>query len=177
MFHIGDKIVYPMHGAGIIEEIEIQEVLGEKREYFIIRMPIGDMKVMVPIANVDDVGVRYIIDGKEIEGVLEVLKGMRSTMPQNWNRRYRANMERIKTGDILEIAAVVRNLTILDDEKGLSTGERKMMGNAKQMLLSELVLASGQIMEDVEKLVFDAIKESEELTDENMDGKWDEKEV
>lgn len=177
MFHIGDKIVYPMHGAGIIEEIEMQEVLGEKREYFIIRMPIGDMKVMVPIDNVDDVGVRYIIDEKEIEGVMEVLKGMRSTMPQNWNRRYRANMERIKTGDILEIAAVVRNLTILDDEKGLSTGERKMMGNAKQILLSELVLASGQIMEDVEKLVFDAIKESEELKDENMDGKWVEKEV
>ena len=169
MFHIGDKIVYPMHGAGIIEEIEMQEVLGEKREYFIIRMPIGDMKVMVPIDNVDDVGVRYIIDEKEIEGVMEVLKGMRSTMPQNWNRRYRANMERIKTGDILEIAAVVRNLTILDDEKGLSTGERKMMGNAKQILLSELVLASGQIMEDVEKLVFDAIKESEELKDENME--------
>ena len=152
-------------------------MLFRSREYFIIRMPIGDMKVMVPIDNVDDVGVRYIIDEKEIEGVMEVLKGMRSTMPQNWNRRYRANMERIKTGDILEIAAVVRNLTILDDEKGLSTGERKMMGNAKQILLSELVLASGQIMEDVEKLVFDAIKESEELKDENMDGKWVEKEV
>lgn len=161
MFQIGDKIVYPMHGAGIIEEIETQEILGEKREYFIIRMPIGDMKVMVPVTNVDEVGVRYIIDEKEMEAVFEVLRGIRSSMPQNWNRRYRANMERIKTGDILEIAAVVRNLTILDDEKGLSTGERKMLGNARQMLLSELVLTSGRDMETIEKLVIKAIKESE----------------
>ena len=163
MFQIGDRIVYPMHGAGIIEDIEIKEILGERREYFIIRMPIGDMKVMVPVSNVDDVGVRYIIDKEEIEGVMDILKGRRSTMPQNWNRRYRMNMDRIKTGDIEEIAAVVRNLSILDDEKGLSTGERKMLGNARQMLLSELVLASGKDMPEVEKLVHDAIRESENL--------------
>ncbi len=163
MFQIGDRIVYPMHGAGIIEDVEIKEILGERREYFIIRMPIGDMKVMVPVSNVDDVGVRYIIDKEEIEGVMDILKGRRSTMPQNWNRRYRMNMDRIKTGDIEEIAAVVRNLSILDDEKGLSTGERKMLGNARQMLLSELVLASGKDMPEVEKLVHDAIRESENL--------------
>jgi CarD family transcriptional regulator len=163
MFQIGDRIVYPMHGAGIIEDVEIKEILGERREYFIIRMPIGDMKVMVPVSNVDDVGVRYIIDKEEIEGVMDILKGRRSTMPQNWNRRYRMNMDRIKTGDIEEIAAVVRNLSILDDEKGLSTGERKMLGNARQMLLSELVLASGKDMPEVEKLVHDAIMESENI--------------
>ncbi|MDY0256637.1 CarD family transcriptional regulator [Gudongella oleilytica] len=163
MFQIGDRIVYPMHGAGIIVDVEIKEILGERREYFIIRMPIGDMKVMVPVSNVDDVGVRYIIGKEEIEGVMDILKGRRSTMPQNWNRRYRMNMDRIKTGDIEEIAAVVRNLSILDDEKGLSTGERKMLGNARQMLLSELVLASGKDMPEVEKLVHDAIRESENL--------------
>jgi CarD family transcriptional regulator len=163
MFQIGDRIVYPMHGAGIIVDVEIKEILGERREYFIIRMPIGDMKVMVPVSNVDDVGVRYIIDKEEIEGVMDILKGRRSTMPQNWNRRYRMNMDRIKTGDIEEIAAVVRNLSILDDEKGLSTGERKMLGNARQMLLSELVLASGKDMPEVEKLVHDAIMESENI--------------
>lgn len=163
MFQIGDRIVYPMHGAGIIVDVEIKEILGERREYFIIRMPIGDMKVMVPVSNVDDVGVRYIIDKEEIEGVMDILKGRRSTMPQNWNRRYRMNMDRIKTGDIEEIAAVVRNLTILDDKKGLSTGERKMLGNARQMLLSELVLASGTAMTEVEKLVHDAIMESENI--------------
>lgn len=163
MFHIGDKIVYPMHGAGVIEDVEIKEILGEKREYFIIRMPIGDMKVMVPVSNVDDVGVRYIIGKEDIEDVMDILRGRRSTMPQNWNRRYRMNMDRIKTGDIEEIAAVVRNLTILDDEKGLSTGERKMLGNARQMLLSELVLASEKTMPEIEKLVLDAIRESENL--------------
>lgn len=166
MFHIGDKIVYPMHGAGVIEDVEIKEILGEKREYFIIRMPIGDMKVMVPVSNVDDVGVRYIIGKEYIEDVMDILRGRRSTMPQNWNRRYRMNMDRIKTGDIDEIAAVVRNLTILDDEKGLSTGERKMLGNARQMLLSELVLASGKTMPEIEKLVLDAIRESENLEEE-----------
>lgn len=163
MFHIGDKIVYPMHGAGVIEDVEIKEILGEKREYFIIRMPIGDMKVMVPVSNVDDVGVRYIIGKEDIEDVMDILRGRRSTMPQNWNRRYRMNMDRIKTGDIEEIAAVVRNLTILDDEKGLSTGERKMLGNARQMLLSELVLASEKTMPEIEKLVLAAIRESENL--------------
>lgn len=166
MFHIGDKIVYPMHGAGVIEDVEIKEILGEKREYFIIRMPIGDMKVMVPVSNVDDVGVRYIIGKEYIEDVMDILRGRRSTMPQNWNRRYRMNMDRIKTGDVDEIAAVVRNLTILDDEKGLSTGERKMLGNARQMLLSELVLASGKTMPEIEKLVLDAIRESENLEEE-----------
>lgn len=166
MFHIGDKIVYPMHGAGIIEDVEIKEILGERREYFIIRMPIGDMKVMVPVSNVDDVGVRYIIEKEDIEGIMDILRGRRSTMPQNWNRRYRMNMDRIKTGDIEEIAAVVRNLTILDDEKGLSTGERKMLGNARQMLLSELVLASEKTMPEIEKLVLDAIRESENLEEQ-----------
>ncbi len=163
MFQIGDKIVYPMHGAGIIEDIEVKEILGEKREYFIILMPIGDMKVMVPVANVEDVGVRYIIESKEMESVLDILRGRKSAMPQNWNRRYRMNMDLIKTGDIEVIAAVVRNLTILDDEKGLSTGERKMLSNARQMLLSELVLASEKTMPEVEKQVMDAIKESEDL--------------
>jgi CarD family transcriptional regulator len=161
MFHIGDKIVYPMHGAGIIEKIEKKEILGEIREYFIIRMPIGDMKVMVPVSNVYEVGVRFIIDENDIESVIEILRDKRTEMPQNWNRRYRMNMEKIKTGDINEIAEVVRNLAILDDEKGLSTGERKMLGNARQMLLSELVLASGREINEVEEIVTAAIKESE----------------
>ncbi|MFY9612252.1 MAG: CarD family transcriptional regulator, partial [Tissierellaceae bacterium] len=134
MFNIGDRIVYPMHGAGIIENIEEKEILGEMRRYFIMRMPIGDMKVMVPVDNVEEVGVREIIAREEMEEVVDVLKGNKTDMPQNWNRRYRLNMDKIKSGDIFEIAAVVRNLMILDLEKGLSTGERKMLNDAKQML-------------------------------------------
>lgn len=158
MFNIGDRIVYPMHGAGIIEEIEVVEILGEKRNYFIMRMPIGDMKVMVPVDTVDEVGVRQIIDSIEMQKVLEILRGNKSSMPQNWNRRYRANMDRIKSGDIFEIAAVVRNLMMLDDEKSLSTGERKMLSSAKQMLVSEMALVCGMNLEEIEEVIKESVE-------------------
>ena len=157
MFNIGDRIVYPMHGAGIIENEEVKEILGEKRRYFIMRMPIGDMKVMVPVDNVEEVGVREIIGKEEMEEVIDVLKGRRTDMPQNWNRRYRFNMDRIKSGDIYEIAAVVRNLMLLDSEKGLSTGERKMLNDAKQMLVSEMVLVYELGLEEVEEIIAESI--------------------
>ena len=129
-------------------------------------MPIGDMKVLVPVDNVEEIGVRYIIAEDKMEGVIDILRGHKTAMPQNWNRRYRANMDRIKTGDIDEIAAVVRNLTIMDNQKGLSTGERKMLTNARQMLLSELVLVSDLSAEKVEKIVEEAILETDEIEDE-----------
>ena len=158
MFNIGDKIVYPMHGAGIIEGIEEKEILGEKRKYYVMRMPIGDMKVMIPVDNVEEIGIREVIDREELDKVLTILQGDKTKMPQNWNRRYRVNMERIKSGDIFEIAAVVRNLMIRDEEKGLSTGERKMLNSAKQMLISEIVLVSDGDEERIENLIDDAIK-------------------
>ncbi|MBU5438679.1 CarD family transcriptional regulator [Tissierella sp. MSJ-40] len=162
MFNIGDKVVYPMHGAGIIEGIEEKEILGEKRKYYIMRMPIGDMKVMVPVDNVGDVGIREIIDSLDMERVITILKGSKTNMPQNWNRRYRINMDKIKSGDIFEIAAVVRNLTMRDLEKGLSTGERKMLSSAKQMLISEMVLVTGSELEEAEKTIIDAINCTED---------------
>lgn len=167
MFNIGDRIVYPMHGAGIIENIEEKEILGEMRRYFIMRMPIGDMKVMVPVDNVEEVGVREIIAREEMEEVVDVLKGNKTDMPQNWNRRYRLNMDKIKSGDIFEIAAVVRNLMILDLEKGLSTGERKMLNDAKQMLVSEMVLVSDLDLEEVENLIEEAVSTKEEINIED----------
>jgi len=141
MFKIGDKIVYPMHGAGIIEGIEEKEILGDKRQYFVLRMPIGDMKVMVPISNVDTIGIRKVIAVEEIREVFNVLQQEDSPMSTNWNRRYRSNMEKIKSGNVYDLAEVVRNLTSRDKEKGLSTGEKKMLDSARQILLSELVLA------------------------------------
>ena len=157
MFNIGDKIVYPMHGAGIIENIEEKEILGEIKKYFIMRMPIGDMKVMVPVDNVEEVGVREIIDKQDLDKVISILKGSKTDMPQNWNRRYRINMDKIKSGDIFEIAVVVRNLLKMDMEKGLSTGEKKMLSSAKQMLLSEMVLVSEYDMEKIEELIVEAV--------------------
>jgi len=141
LFNVGDKVVYPMHGAGIIEAIEEKEILGVIKKYYIMRIPIGDMKVMIPMNSVNDIGLREVVDDRAIEQVIGILKDDRTDMSANWNRRYRANLDKMKSGDIYEIADVVRNLMLRDQEKGLSTGERKMLDNAKQILISEMVLA------------------------------------
>lgn len=141
MFNIGDKVVYPMHGAGVIESIEEKEISGERLRYYIIKLPMGEMKAMVPLNKVNEVGLRQVIDECEILRVFEVLKSESTNMPLNWNHRYRANLEKIKSGSIYEVAEVVRNLATRDRQKGLSTGEKKMLENARRILLSELVLA------------------------------------
>lgn len=141
MFNVGDKVVYPMHGAGVIEAIEEKEVLGERRQYYIMRLPIGEMKLMIPTHAVDEVGLREVISEQEVQTVMDVLRGQKTKMSANWNRRYRANLEKIRSGSVYEVAEVVRNLVHRDKEKGLSTGERKMLDNARQILISELVLA------------------------------------
>ncbi|ADL08834.1 CarD family transcriptional regulator [Thermosediminibacter oceani] len=141
MFNIGDKVVYPMHGAGIIEAIEEKEILGEKQKYYVMRMPFGNMRVMIPINSVKEIGVRQIVSDEEIDQVLKILRGEKSKMPANWNHRYRANMEKIKSGNIFQVAEVVRNLGLREKEKGLSAGERRMFENAKQILVSEIALS------------------------------------
>ncbi|MBM7561768.1 CarD family transcriptional regulator [Fusibacter tunisiensis] len=147
MFKIGDKVVYPMHGAGVIEAIEKKEILGDERDFYVLKLPIKNMKVMLPIENAENLGVRNIVDSTVLSQVMTVLAEDKGSMPDNWNRRYRSNLEKVKTGDIFEVAKVVRNLEILDREKGLSTGERKMLSNSKQILVSELILAR-DIQED-----------------------------
>lgn len=153
MFKIGDKIVYPMHGAGIIESVEEREILGDKRRYYVLRMPIGDMKVMIPISNVNDIGLRRVIDEDGVTRVLSILKEKATVINTNWNRRYRANLEKIKSGNIFELAEVVRNLSQRDKEKGLSTGEKKMLDNARQILISELVLAKNSKEDSIKDLL------------------------
>lgn len=153
MFNIGDKVVYPMHGAGVIEAIEEKEILGEKQKYYIMRIPIGDMKVMIPLNNIEEIGVREISGEEEIKEVFNILRGEKSKMSNNWNRRYRANMEKIRSGNIFQLAEVVRNLSLRDIEKGLSTGERKMLENAKQILASEIVLSKNINEEEALELI------------------------
>lgn len=153
MFNIGDNIVYPMHGAGTISSIEEKEVLGEKQQYYIIKMP-GEVMVMVPTAKAEAMGVRNVIDEKSASSVLQVLEKDETEMSNNWNKRYRENLDKMKTGDIYEVADVVRNLSFKQKEKGtLSTGEKKMLLNAKQILVSELVLAEHSSKEEIEKLI------------------------
>ncbi|KJS17228.1 MAG: CarD family transcriptional regulator [Peptococcaceae bacterium BRH_c4b] len=155
MYNIGDKVVYPMHGAGIIEAIEEKEVLGEKRQYYILRLPVGDMKVMIPISNCKEIGLREVINDEGVRRVIDILQEQSSIMSTNWNRRYRANLEKIKSGDVYEVAEVVRNLINREREKGLSSGERKMLENARQILISELVLAT-ELAEDKAKSLIDS---------------------
>ena len=152
MVNVGDKIVYPMHGAGTIDAIEEKDILGEKQNYYIIKMP-GEVKVMVPISKAGDIGVRSVIDKAEAGKVLEVLEANETEMSNNWNKRYKENMEKMKSGSIYEVADVVRNLSYKQKEKGLSTGEKKMLNNAKQILVSELVLAEHASENEVENLV------------------------
>lgn len=152
MFNVGDNIVYPMHGAGVIHSIEKKNILNEEQEYYIISMP-GEVKVMVPTANAEQIGVRSIINKDEVEKVFNVLEENETEMSNNWNKRYRDNMDKMKSGDIYEIADVVRNLSLKQKEKGLSTGEKKMLNNARQILVSELVLAEDKTQDEVEKLI------------------------
>lgn len=153
MFNVGDNIVYPMHGAGTIDAIEEKEILGEKQQYYIIKMP-GEVKVMVPTSKAESMGVRSVIDSQGAGKVLKLLEQDETVMSNNWNKRYRDNLDKMKTGDIYEVADVVRNLSFKQKEKGsLSTGEKKMLNNAKLILVSELVLAENASKDEIERLV------------------------
>ncbi len=143
VFKIGDQVCYPMHGVGIIEGIEDKVVLGEQAKYYVLRFLVGRMSAMVPVATAEKVGLRYTVDASECEKVLEFLKGEPCEESDNWNQRYRDNYEKMRQGDIYAVADVVKCLRKRDAEKGLSSGERKMLMTATQVLFAELAAASG----------------------------------
>jgi len=143
LFKVGDKVVYPHHGAGTVVKKEKREVLGEKREYLTIKILHNDMTVNVPSENAEAVGLRQVIDEEMVKKVTKALTGGGTAMPKNWNRRFKHNRDKMKTGDIFELAEVVRNLSLRDHEKGLSTGEKQMFVKAKKILASELMYAKG----------------------------------
>lgn len=153
MFVVGDKVVYPMHGAGIIESIEEKEILGEKRSYYILHIPYGNMQVMVPVDNSEQAGIRPTVSSEKVDQIYELLGEESTEMDDNWNRRFRENMEKLKSGDIGEVAQVVRNLMRVDRVKKLSTGEKKMLANAKQILISEIVLVKEFSETDIDDLL------------------------
>jgi CarD family transcriptional regulator len=141
LYKVGDKVVYPHHGAGTVVKKEKREVLGEKREYLTIKILHNDMTVNVPSENAEKVGLRKVIGEDMVKVVVKALTGGGTQMPKNWNRRFKHNRDKMKTGDILELAEVVRNLSLRDSEKGLSTGEKQMFVKAKKILASELMYA------------------------------------
>ncbi len=160
MYNLGDKIVYPMHGAGIIESIEDKEILGEIKKYYVMSMSVNDMKLMVPIDKADDIGIRNVVDYTKISKVLTILEQDTEINEMNWNKRYRKNMDTMRNGDIYEVAEIIRNLAFRNSEKGLSSTEKKMFNDAKRILVSELILADGSSIESMNSKIEDIIKKN-----------------
>jgi len=140
-FNVGDTVVYPHHGAAVIESVEIRTVKGEEREYLVLRVAQGDLTVRVPSDNVDLVGVRDVVNADGLERVFNVLRQPYTEEPTNWSRRYKANLEKLASGDVIKVAEVVRDLWRRERERGLSAGEKRMLAKARQILVSELALA------------------------------------
>ena len=140
-FDVGDKVVYPHHGAATIEKREKKEAFGKKQEYLVLRLAYGDLTLMVPADNAEEIGLRDVINDEEVEEVFAVLRKKEARMPTNWSRRFKNHVEKLKSGDIYQVAEVVRNLTIREKDKGLSAGEKRMLGKARQILVSELTFA------------------------------------
>ena len=160
MYKVGDKVVYPRHGAGTVVKREKRTVLGVEREYLTIKILHNDMTVNVPADNADRVGLRKVIDEQMVSKVLKALTGSGTTMPKNWNRRFKHNRDKMKTGDIYELAEAVRNLAIRDFEKGLSTGEKQMFTRAKKILASELMYALDMEEKDAEDYLDDLLEQT-----------------
>ena len=140
-FAVGDKVVYPHHGAAIIEGKEKRVFDGHKTDYFVLRITYGDLKVSIPVDKADEIGLRDVINDEEVEEVFAVLRKKEARMPTNWSRRFKNHVEKLKSGDIYQVAEVVRNLSLREADKGLSAGEKRMLARARQILVSELTFA------------------------------------
>ena len=150
MFQIGDMIAHPMHGAGIIDSIEEKNMNGSIEMFYVLKMPAGGMVIMIPTESSEQIGVRPIVNAIQADELMDSISNIDAEMTSNWNRRYRENMQKIKSGDLVEVARVVKGLMMRDVEKGLSTGERKMLHSAKQILISEIVLSKSLTYDEVE---------------------------
>jgi CarD family transcriptional regulator len=158
-YEVGDNVVYPHHGAGVVLKKETRDMMGESRDYLTIKILHNDMTVMVPCENAHRAGLRRVIDEEQVRRVIDVLTGEVSEMPKNWNRRFKYNREKIKTGDVYELAEVVRNLAIREWEKGLSTGEKQMYTRAKKILASEFMYALDKDEEGAEEYIDELLEE------------------
>lgn len=157
MYNIGDKIVYPLHGAGVIEAIEERIIMGKKTRYYIMRISACNMTVMIPMENSGGVGIRDVMTAEEARKVLEYFKNEPVHIDNNWNRRQRGNISRIKSGDIYQVASVLKELLLRDKVKGLSTSERKILNSARQIIISELVMTGIAGKEDIECILNDVV--------------------
>ncbi|MBQ9616618.1 MAG: CarD family transcriptional regulator [Selenomonadaceae bacterium] len=149
LLNVGDKVFYPMHGAGVISGIEENEVNGVTKSYYVLHMPMGSLKVMLPVDHMDKIGLRDIIPKEKVEEIRQVLADRPDRMQGSWNKRFHANLERMKSGDILDVAAVARNLTLQDRKRRISSGERRLMDLSRQILVSELTFVCESTPEEM----------------------------
>jgi len=156
-FDVGDKVVYPHHWAAVVERRELRADFGEQREYLVLRLAYGDLTLKVPVESTDEVGIREVINDEEVEEVFAVLRKKDVRMPTNWSRRYKNHVEKLKSGDIYQVAEVVRNLSNRDKDKGLSAGEKRMLNRARQILVSELTFAIGVSEAEAERKLDEAL--------------------
>lgn len=153
LYQVGDKVVHPMHGAGVIDAIIQKKLNGVVREYYNLKLPVGSMSVLIPTDHTEEIGVRPVMDAARTGAVLDAMGNLDVPMAANWSRRYRDNMLKLKSGDLLEVAGVVKGLMSRDQDRGLSTQERKMLRSARQILISELVLSQNSTYEDMTQRV------------------------
>ncbi len=158
-YRVGDTVVYPHHGAAVIEKCEKRTLKGEERDYLVLRLTYGDLTLMVPADATDEVGLRDVVSKREVDEVFEVLSRRDGTMPTNWSRRFKANYEKLKSGDIFQVAEVVRNLALRERDKGLSAGEKRMLTKSKQILVSELSAAIRKSDDETEALIDQKLSE------------------
>lgn len=160
MFSVGDLVVHPMHGAGVIDDIVRERVAGSTQEYYVFKMPVGGLLLKIPIAKSQLIGLRAIIGRAEAEQLISSIPEIVVDQDSNWNKRYRENLERLKSGDLYQVARVIKGLMYRDRRRGLSTGERKMLHAARQILLSELVLSEHEAYDVMETRVDRAMMQS-----------------
>jgi CarD family transcriptional regulator len=158
MYNVGDKIVYPMHGAGVVKAIEEKELFDEKQLYYMMEIVSEGMEILIPVDKADEIGVRQIVSPDRIKEMLGALEGPMDAMISNWTKRYQNNLDQLKSGDLVEMAHVVRNLTLLDRKKGLSTGEKRMLTSAKNCLISEMVLVVGKTRKEADQMIENRIQ-------------------
>ena len=145
MFEVGDEVVYPTLGVGKVESIEVREIQGNTQQFYILRILADNSMVMVPTDNAETVGLRQLIGPEEVNKVFEILKGAIDEMSTNWTRRYKDNLDRLKSGSIFQMAAVLRNLSLLKQQRELSFGEKKMLEDTKELIVTELSQATSII--------------------------------
>ena len=160
-FKVGDRVVYPHHGAAVIEKKEKRTAFGDEKDYFVLRMAHGDMTLAVPVDKAEEVGMRWPISTEDVEDLFEVLGRRDVREPANWSRRFKNHQEKLKSGDVYQVAEVVRNLALRDADKGLSAGEKSLFKKARNVLVSELSFA----LDALERVVLGDVQREGELGD------------